>query len=94
MSFGISVSGDVFQRKLDTIFSNIPQVACIADDIMVIGYNEDHSDHDRAFSKLLYMGQMNNIKLSYGKLQHKKTQVDFFGETYMTDGHKPMSHPN
>ena len=91
MPFGISVAGDVFQRKLDTIFGALPQVACIADDIIVVGYNEDHSDHDKAFSKLLHTAQMNNVKFNYDKLQYKKTQVDFFGETYTTDGHKPSS---
>ena len=91
MPFGISVAGDVFQRKLDTIFGALPQVACIADDIIVVGYNEDHSDHDKAFSKLLHTAQMNNVKFNYDKLQYKKTQVDFFGETYTTDGRKPSS---
>ena len=75
MPFGISVAGDVFQRKLDTIFGNIPQVTCIAYDIMVIGYNKDHSDHDKAFSQLLHTAQLNNIKLNYDKLQYKKTQI-------------------
>ena len=91
MPFGISVAGDVFQRKLDTIFGNLPQVACIADDIIVVGYKEDHSDHDEAFSKLLNTAHENNVKLNYDKLQYKQTQVDFFGETYTTDGHKPSA---
>ena len=68
MPFGISVAGDVFQRKLDTIFGNLPQVACIADDIIVVGYKEDHSDHDEAFSKLLNTARENNVKLNYDKL--------------------------
>ena len=58
---------------------------------MVFGYNKDHSDHDQAFSKLLHTAQMNNIKLNYDKLQYKKTQVDFFRETYSTHGCKPSS---
>ena len=58
---------------------------------MVVGYKEDHSDHDVAFSKLLHTAQKNNIKLNYEKLQYKKIQVDFFGETYTTDGCKPSS---
>ena len=57
MPFGITVAGDVFQRKLDTIFGGLPQIACIADDIIVVGYKEDHSDHDEAFSKLLHTAQ-------------------------------------
>ena len=31
------------------------------------------------------------MKLNYDKLQYKQTQVDFFGETYTTDGRKPSS---
>ena len=91
MPFGISVAGDVFQRKLDTIFGNLPQVACIADDIIVVGYKEDHSDHDEAFSKLLHTAWENNVKLNYDKLQYKQIQVDFFGETYTTGGRKPSA---
>ena len=91
MPFGISVAGDVFQRKHDTIFGNLPQVACIADDIIVVGYKDDHSDHDEAFSRLLHTARINNVKLNYDKLQYKQTQVDFFGETYTTDGCRPSS---
>ena len=91
MPFGITVAGDVFQRKLDTIFGNLSQVACIADDIIVVGYKADHSDHDTAFTRLPQTACENNVKLNFEKLQYKQTQVDFFGETYTTDGHKPSS---
>ena len=91
MPFGITVAGDVFQRKLDTIFGNLSQVACIADDIIIMGYKADHSDHDTAFTRLLQTARENNVKLNFEKLQYKQTQVDFFGETYTTDGHKPSS---
>ena len=69
MPFGITVAADVFQRKLDTIFGGLPQIACIADDIIVVGYKKDHSDHDEAFCKLLHTAQKNNVKLNYDKLQ-------------------------
>ena len=62
------MAGDVFQRKLDNIFGNLSQVTCIADDIMVVGYKEDHSDHDEAFSRLLHTAWKNNVKLNYDKL--------------------------
>ena len=91
MPFGITIAGDVFQRKLDTIFGNLSQVACIADDIIIVGYKADHSDHDIAFTSLLQTAPENNVKLNFEMLQYKQTQVDFFGETYTTDGCKPSS---
>ena len=63
MSLDITVAGDVFQRKLDTIFGNLTQVACIADDITIMGYKADHSDHDTAFTRLLQTARENNVKL-------------------------------
>ena len=53
MPFGISVAGDAFQRKLDKCFGHIKNLAIIADDIMVIGRNRSHKDHDLAFTLLL-----------------------------------------
>ena len=41
MPFGGTVAGDIFQRKLDSIFLHLENVMIIADDIMVIGYQED-----------------------------------------------------
>ena len=88
MPFGITLAGDVFQRKLDTIFGNLSQVACIADNIIIVGYKADHSDHDTAFTNLLQTARENNVKLNFEQLQCKQTQVDFFGETYTTDSCK------
>ena len=51
--FGATVAGDVFQWKLDECFGKLKQVIISADDIMVVGYKLDHSDHDQAFANLL-----------------------------------------
>ena len=45
MPFGATVVGDVFQCKLDECFGKIEQVIIIADDIMIVGYKSDYSDH-------------------------------------------------
>ena len=44
---------DMFQHKIDEIFNDIPNVFGIADDILVIGYDKDGTDHDRAVYKVL-----------------------------------------
>ena len=89
MPFGITVAGDVFQRKLDQYFGQIAQVIVIADDIMVVGNQPNHRDHDVALTNLLETARKSNIHLNFDKLAYKKTEVDFFGETYTMDGCKP-----
>ena len=92
MPFGIAVAGDVFQRKLDQYFGQIEQVIVIADDIMVAGNQSNHRDHDVALTNLLETARKSNIHLNYDKLAYKKTEVDFFGETYTMDGCKPAQN--
>ena len=87
MPFSITVTGDVFQRKLDQCFSHLNNVIVIAHNIMVVGKN--HRDHDLALTALLEIARKCNVQFIYDKLQYKKTEVDFFGETYMIDGCKP-----
>ena len=87
MSFGITVAGDVFHRKLDQCFSHLKNIIIIMDDIMVVWKNQ--RDHDLALTALLETARKCNVWLNYDKLQYKKTEVDFFGVTYTIDGHKP-----
>ena len=82
MPFGITVARDVFQRQLDQCFRKIDQVIVIADDIMVVGKQNNHKDHDIALTNLLETARRCNIRLNFDKLQYKKTEVDFFRETY------------
>ena len=55
---------------------------------MVVGKN--HRDPDLALTALLETARKCNVQLNYDKLQYKKTEVDFFRETYTIDGCKPV----
>ena len=68
----------MFQHKLDECFGEIQQVIVIADDIMVVGYKQDHSSHDQALTTLLETARRCNVKLNYEKLQYKKDEIDSF----------------
>ena len=50
---------------------------------------KNHRNHDIAPTDLPKTARKCNVWLNYDKLQYKKTEVDFFGETYTIDGHKP-----
>ena len=83
------VPGDVVQQKQDQGFGNIRNVTVTADDIMVTGKQQNHQDHDQALTTLLETARNCNIRLNYDKLQYKREEVDFFGDTYTTNGCKP-----
>ena len=53
LPFGAAPVGNMFQCKIDEFFSDMPNVFGIADDILVIGYDEDGADHDTAVHKVL-----------------------------------------
>ena len=91
MPFKATAAGNVFQIILDTIFLNSDQVVIIIDDMMVIGYQPDESDHDIAFTKFLETTKKNNIKLNYDKIQYKQKEVEFFGETFTAKRCKPSN---
>ena len=46
LPFGAAPAGDMFQRKIDEIFKDLPNVFGIADDILVVRYDIDGKDHD------------------------------------------------
>ena len=90
MPFGATIVGDMFQRKLDQCFGHLQNVIVIADDIMVVGKQPNHKDHNIALTKLLNTARECNVHLNYNKLQYKQKEVDFFGDTYTVYGQKPL----
>ena len=53
LQFGAAPSGDMFQRKIDEIFKDLPNVFGMADDILVVGYEADGKDHDKTAWRVL-----------------------------------------
>ena len=56
---------------------------------MIIGKWQNHKDHDHVLTTLLDTARHCNVRLNYEKLQYKKEEVNFLGETYTTSEHKP-----
>ena len=86
MPFGATITSDIFQRKLDQCFGHLQNVIVIADDIMVVGNQPNHKDHDLALTMLLNTARKCNVHLNCEKLQYKQKEVEFFREMYMLDG--------
>ena len=78
---------DVFQHRLDEIFKDIPNVAGIADDILVCGSSD--IEHDLSLINMLEAYRLNNVALNSGKLQFKQEKINFYGHTLTEKGLQP-----
>ena len=84
----VKVSQDIFQRKLDEILRDIPNVAGIADDILVFGSPD--IEHDQAFINILETCRKNTVGLNSEKLQFKQEKINFYGHTLTQKGIQPV----
>ena len=53
LPFGAVPVGKMFQHKINEIFNDMPNLFGIADEILVIGYDKDGVDHDKAVYSVL-----------------------------------------
>ena len=67
----------------------MPNVFGIADDILVIGYNENGADHDAAVHKVLWTCKEVNLKLNKEKCHFRCTSIPLFGEVILRKGVQP-----
>ena len=89
LPFNAAPAGDLFQCKIDEISNDIPNVFCIADDILVIGYDKDKIDYDKAVYKVLRQCQDVNLKLNKEKCHFRCTSIPFFSEVVSRCGMQP-----
>ena len=86
LPFGLKVSSDVFQERLDAVVKHIKNVSNIVDDCLA--YGEDEIQHDVALITLLEAARMNGVKFNAEKMQFKTTNCKFFGEILTEMGMK------
>ena len=79
----------MFQHKIDEIFNDMPNVFGITDDILVIGYDQDGTDHNEAVYNVLRQCQDVNLKLNKDRCHFRCTSIPFFGEVVSREGLQP-----
>ena len=62
--------------------------------ILVIGYNEDGTDHDEAVYSVLRQCQEVNLKLNKDKCHFRYMSILFFGEVVSREGVQPDPQKN
>ena len=86
LPFGLCVSSEIFQRKLQETLSDLPGIIIVADDITI--YGETEEEHDKNLKALLQKCQSVGIKLNPQKLELKSESVSFLGHLITKEGLK------
>ena len=79
--------GNMFQCKIDKIFSDMPNVFGITDDILVIGYDDNGAHHDAVVHKVHQRCKEVTLKLNKEKCHFRCTSIPFFGEVILRRVH-------
>ena len=89
LPFGAVPAGNMFQCKIDKIFNDMPNIFGIADDILVIDYDNDGTDHDAMMCKVLQRCEEVILKLNKEKCHFRCTCIPFFREVILRRGVQP-----
>ena len=89
MPFGLVMSQDVFQNRMDMILEKVGEgVLGIADDVAVFAENEEK--HDRVLHKLMKVASEYGLVFNSSKCKIKAKSIKFFGMIFDANG----SHPD
>ena len=89
LPFGLNCSGDYFQLKLDMLYRDMKLQTGIADDMIIMGYQDDGKDHDEAVVKCLKIARDANLRFGPDKCIFRCTQLPFFGQLCNRVGQHP-----
>ena len=87
LPFGLNLSQDVFQERMDNILEMCPGTIGIADDIGVFG--RDAAEHDANLYHLTKTAQRHGLVFNDAKCEIKRTTIRFFGLIFDADGVHP-----
>ena len=87
LPFGLHSSAEVFEKKVEQIFGDIPNVAIYFDDLVVAGRMQE--EHDETLHKLLTRARKANVKFNRQKVQLNRTEVKYLGHIVSKDGMRP-----
>ena len=89
LPMGIKCAQDVFQKKVDETFGDIPGVFGIADDLIVAGFKDDGSDHDATLRTVLERARECGTKFNQEKMVVRCNRIPFYGHIIGENGIEP-----
>ena len=86
--FGLKMSQDIFQMRMDDIVAQCPRVLAIHNDVFI--YGKDEKDHDANIINLFDMAQKKGLVFNIKKCTIKQESVMFFGAVFSTKGYSQI----
>ena len=87
VSFGLKISQDIFQMRMDDIVAQCPGVLAIHDDVFIYGKND--KDHNANIINLFNVAQKEGLIFNSKKCAIKQESVTFFGRVFSAEGYSP-----
>ena len=84
LPFGLNLSQDVFQERMDCILEKCPGTISIADDVGVFGKTE--AEHDKHLHNLMRVALQHGLVFNIDKCDIKQANMKFFGLEFSADG--------
>ena len=85
--FGLKMSQDIFQMRMDDIVAQCPGVLAIHDDVFIYGKND--RDHDTNIINLFNVAQKEELVFNSKKCAIKQESITFFGRVFSVEGYSP-----
>lgn len=87
LPFGLSVSAEIFQKKVLEALEGLPGIVCIADDVIIQGKNQQ--EHDKHLKEFLLRCREKGIKLNKKKFEVGLKKICFMGHQITAEGLQP-----
>ena len=85
--FGLKMSQDIFQMRMDDIVAQCPGVLAIHNDVFI--YRKNNRDHNTNIINLFNMAQKEGLVFNSKKCAIKQESVMFFGRVFSAEGYSP-----
>ena len=89
LAFGISSAPGIFQRAMENLFKDLPNVICYLDDILLV--SSDHNEHELLLNKVFKRLQDTGLKLRADKCDLGVSEIVYLGFKITKDGLLPTS---
>ena len=85
--FGLKMSQDIFQMRMDDIVAQCPGVLAIHDDVFI--YRKNNRDHNTNIINLFNVAQKEGLVFNSKKCAIKQESMMFFGRVFSAEGYSP-----